>query len=200
MKKLIMAFIFMFLFMFTPSVSALIIANTSTASGAPACATTLYDSTGESVAGDNDIGDLTSFWYIGQTYNEASAHTICSVTFVISYKVGDITDRNYHVVIATLDGSDNFISIVATSDAVVGSNSWSATPVVFTFSSTVESAASTEYGIAVYVDHAVDASNYAELEYASTDTISGARTVWQDDGSFNTNQLSQDILMKVVHQ
>jgi hypothetical protein len=174
------------------------IAKSRVASGGGGCANTLYDSTSETPTADVDVYDSTNMKYNGQLYNEASAHTICSVSVVLSWKAGDVTDRNFYVEIYDKSGA-NLGTLLGQSDAVVGSNAWSVSTVEFAFSTPVALSDSTNFAIVLTVAHAVDSGNYVEFEYAG-ELINGKRATWADDKSFVTDASTQDMLIKVMYQ
>lgn len=154
-----------------------VIAGSTVASGG--CDTEVISNTA-SISNRVDIGDSSSLYYIGQTYNEVSEHTICKVSAVLNYQTGDISGKTFNCVIGSLDGSNN-LTVVGTSANVAGSNSWSDETVNFTFSSPVTIPASTDYAIVVTMNE-IDASNYAEFAYTLNGEIGGARGAWDSAG------------------
>jgi len=199
MKKLIIVFIFILIPCLAGAGILEVIARTRVVGGEASCDNVLYDETGGAIAGDTDINDNSTLFYLGHTYNEGTARAICSVSAVLSYKAGDITGKSFHAALFSKSGNDLNVEL-ATSDPISGNNSWSTTTVDFPFSTPYELASSTDYAIVIYVDAATDAVNFAEFEFSATKTITGEWTIWGNDKTRTTNNSSQSFLIKVKYQ
>lgn len=163
---------------FSQSDAGMVIGNWYTA----ACDTAFMTNTGAR-SGDLDIKDIGSTTFVGQTYNEGSAHSICKVTFYLTKRGNDITDKNYFVRIDSITGTDMDGNNVSDSSTVQGNNSWDDTAVEFSFSPAATIPASTAYVITMTHDAAVDATDYAEAEYTNDGAINGAGARYNADGT-----------------
>jgi hypothetical protein len=177
MKKLFIILCLLLLCFIPANAGIITVVNNSSmaVTGGGECSYTPIESNTSATAGDWDIKDTTGYEYIGQDYFQASAKDVCGCAFWLTYKAGDITSKNYYVVIHTISsistGSEPLLTLVGTSDKVAGVNTWNDTKVVFTFSTPVTLSANQAYHFSLTHDAANDQTNYAEAEY-STDTLS----------------------------
>lgn len=166
---------------------------------AVASCTTAFLTNAGSITGDFDISDNSDYLIVGQSYIETGEKVVCKVTATLTYKTGDISSKEFYMIIDTKDGSHNLeLPEMGRSDVVIGDNAWSATAVTFTFSSPVTLAASTNYGIGIWMDSDedgtidaddADGSNYAEWEFTGA-AINGNTSRWEADGTLGGSNAS----------
>lgn len=113
--------------------------------------------------GTSTLGAGGSEWFAGGIFNLSSGGKITKATFSLTLGNGDVTSKSYTCRIYTLSGN-NLDTLVGTSVAISGTNSWNSTPVNFIFSTPVDFSASTSYGIAIAIEQVDDGSNYIILD------------------------------------
>jgi hypothetical protein len=141
---------------------------------------TAYNNTGAS-AGDYDITDATTYFYVGHHFiTVAETINVCKARFYLTLAAGTITGKTFTAYIYVNDGSGHLTDLLGTSTGVTGSQGWSDTAVDFTFSPAVTLSSGTTYAVVISMG-AVDADNYAEMEYTATGALTGLVGRWGED-------------------
>ena len=144
--------------------------------GGAGCDTALWDNSSGSPVGDLDITDSIGTVYVGQEFEDTSAHTICKVTVYVTYRGGDISGKTFsaYLVPTASNGYINTANLVEADSTVTGSNDWNETAISFTWSTGYVVAANTSTAFVVTMNGGVDTVNYAELEYYNDGVIPGS--------------------------
>lgn len=144
--------------------------------GGGSCATTLWDNSAGTPVSDLDITDSIGTVYVGQEFEDTSAHTICKVSVKVTYMAGDISGKTFRAYFVPTAANGNFTvgNLVEADNTVTGSNSWNETIITFNWASGYLVAANTSTAWVITMDGGVDASNYAELEYYNDGVIPGS--------------------------
>jgi hypothetical protein len=169
---------------------SLMIAGGGSGAAAPSC-TVGYDYyTGATYHSALSVGSEDNNYYGGQNdYNPVATHSICA----ISYK---LTAVGFYVAVNTGATYDALpASFLATSSGVTGNNSWSDTEVTFTFVTPVTMSNGTTYKVSLWMDGNSDASNYVSVQYQNSVAVSGSKTWWKKDKSYN-NDSAADLYVK----
>lgn len=138
-------------------------------SGGSAAACVVYESTyfDKAAHADEYFGYSSTYSQRGRSSFSPTSGTkhICQIDVVLT-ATGTISDRNYFCRI-TLKSGHNLSTVLGTSEAVIGVNSWSGSTVSFVFSTPVAVTSGTDYAIVFRTDGAASTSNYASLSVAN---------------------------------
>ena len=113
------------------------------------------------------------FYEGGGFKDAAAAHSLVRVDACLRYFRGDVTTKHFECSVWTVAVSWELVTLLGTSDAVVGVNEWDGTWVTFTFSTPVTLAINTDYGIVIAPQEAPDTANCIFLDEASENTFGG---------------------------
>lgn len=158
---------------------------------------TLYDENAGSVNGTTAIGNGSTTYYAGQgEYTPGANITVREIVVNMTKYAGSITGYTYTCEIYTVTGANNDLTtLIQSSTGVAGNDSWSATPVTFSFAGAALTGG-VKYGIAFTTNAAVDASNYARLDRTAAGGLGGFTYGWQSSkayGTFSTTDVKMQI-------
>lgn len=122
--------------------------------------------------------------FVGQNWNDSSAHNLCAVSFFGS-GVGDISTKVWSAKVFAVDGSDdiNAGSPLATSANTITIPSLSSDWIgPFTFTGGITLSANTAYAIVLTEAGGTDASNYISVKYNTSGTLPGHGGAWFANG------------------
>ncbi len=163
-------------------------------SGAPTY-TLLYDSV-TAQTGGWPVGDVGNHTYAGVLqFTDSVSRTIGKVSVKLDKSAGSITGKTFRVKIWSMTG-DALNAVLATSDAVTGSDAWSATLVDFVFSTPYTTTGSTNYGITIDMGGS-DGSNYASGYNTTPSLIPGHLGFWNAAGSQINDFSDYDFQVKI---
>lgn len=147
--------------------------------------TLFYNGLAGTSGGNWPIGDSTNDTYAGlANWSDASGRNIGKAVVKMEKTSGSITGKTYYLKIWAQGAGNNLGSLLATSDAVTGSDSWSGTNVTFIFSTPYLTTGSTVYHFTCDAGTA-DVSNYGSA-YFTTDALSGSLAWWDNTGASTT--------------
>lgn len=149
MKKILLILILVFMaapvYAFTSAIQGVVTGGGAV--GAETCqATPFYDSTGtDSIYAP--FGTDTYYYGGDQTFVPGASKKICQIEFQVTCMMGDTggcDQCSYYAELYTLSGT-SLDTLMGTSNAVTGVDSWASTPVVFTFDTPFDVVGTTTY-------------------------------------------------------
>jgi hypothetical protein len=165
------------------------------------CSTTVSSCT-PTITGTDGVSQTGAVYYKGTATTLTSGDAICNVSIKMTKTGGDISGKTYKVFIYSLSGND-LGTLLATSDAVTGSNSWSQTTVSFGFSSPYTVSSTATYAIVVGLSPypAVDyeGTNYATADFGDN---CGAfhMSQWNSSGTRSNDWPALSLSMTITKQ
>jgi hypothetical protein len=156
------------------------------------------------VIGSDGVSQTDPVYYKGDIVALTSGDVICSVTFRLTKTGGSITGKTYRARIYSLSGTALSASPLAVSDAVTGSDSWSATDVAFTFSTPYSVSSTTDYAITISISgwptSDYDGTNYATAVFGAN-CGAGHMSQWRaSDGVRTEDWPTLSLIMTVNKQ
>ena len=125
------------------------------------------------------VNDFSVDQYVGQGgWSDTVNRSICAVDFQLTKDGGDISLNTYMAEIWTIDGSTNLVALQATSNTLIGTNTWSSFPVHFVFATPYSYTANTAIAIVV-TSTATSSANFCDSYVNSSETITGQACQWK---------------------
>ena len=160
----------------------------------------IYEQNSGSAIDNYDIGTYSGNYYRGvQAWTPADAgKSVCKI-YARFTAVGTISGKSYYAELWTHDGTNLTAKVGSTSDAVTGSNSWSASWVEFNFSSPVSVSNATAYCLVIYTTGGVDGSNFVVWNAAGGGEFQGVSSKFNSSGT-RIDFSNYDMLIRVYVQ
>jgi hypothetical protein len=146
------------------------------------------------------VGLFAASYYVGQSmWTDASARTICRVGFMLSLGGGSISSQTFTAKIWS-DSDYSLGSVLATSNGVLGTNTWSSTWVYFDFPTPYTTTGGANYHITI--DHGgQDGSNYAVVRDNSASTgFPGNIDTWTSAKAWQVGVNPAEIAIRIYWQ
>lgn len=135
---------------------------------------------------ENNFGVADPDRFYGGQGDWVGSTNICSITFYLTLRGGDVSTKGYVAKIWVYNHASGLLeSLLGTSATVAGNNSWSDTPVTFTFASPVTVANGTYYALTCSPTNAADSGNYIGMAATADGQIEGITVFWKADGTFS---------------
>lgn len=140
-------------------------------------------------------------YYVGQwSYDPGSDISICKITLILK-SAGTISGNNYTVDIYTLGGGtpSALDTLLGSSEAVAGNNSWDNTSVDFSFSSAVAASSGTNYAIVLRSSGAASDTNTVGVSHSDAGGLTGYRGSWNSSKT-GTGWGTDDVRMTIYKE
>ncbi len=159
------------------------------------CSSTPYDS--QTLQDDSTaVGTDAVRYYCGSAdYSPASNKSVCRIDIYIYSIIGDVSAKTYNMKIFTMSGT-SLGTLLGTSGNVSGASITATTWIQFSFSTPVNIASGTNYGIVITASEA-DVNNYIKYGDYSAGTLSGVETTWYSDLSLGQSWAGYDPCLKL---
>lgn len=132
-------------------------------------------------------GDASTDYYAGQFYYvPPSDTTLYAVDVDLTLGFGDISGKSYTLQVWTQDGSQNMQTLLGTSSAVTGNNSWSHTTVRFTIAAGVALTTSGLYCIVITNGAAPSGANYLSIDQSAAGGLNGYSGIFTSAGTYQS--------------
>jgi hypothetical protein len=130
------------------------------------------------------INDADNTFYQGlYGWNPGANISVCKITAYLSWGALDIETNNYYCEIYVYDGGFALTTAQGTSNAVLGTNTWSATAVDFTFASPVAVTSGTSYAIIIRTTG--PASKYAMWDTSANGGFATGQMRWGSSKAYS---------------